>query len=265
MERRFGIIGNPVAHSQSPALFARAYPQHCGPGSPAGPREAGSEPANPLSGPRTGGSEPWSYDLIEADSFEKAWSIFADGPYEAVNVTAPFKQLAAAASDLRSAEVERTGAANILVKTPSGIKAFNSDYLGLKEFIAALGPLHTAIVIGYGGAGKAALAACEDSGLETGLIRHDGLVDAAAGQDGSSSRVEADLIIYTCTRAIPGLERLCARFVLEANYRDPALDHLTIPSPDGGVARYIGGRAWHLAQARAGFPLMTGEETVSTL
>lgn len=337
-------------HSESPALFERAYPQHCRPRYPedasgselssvpdpcpwqdaagselaAGPHlsvpdpcpcqdtsglELSSEP-----GPQPcANNEPWHYDLIEADTFEEAWRIFVEGPFDAVNVTAPFKQQAAARSDLRSPEVERIGAANILVKTPSGIKAFNSDYLALKTIIASLGPIETAVVVGFGGAGKAALAACEDSGLKTRLVRHDELAAFGALPDSPFPRdyltafdalpyspsscdcassvvktisplssaeidcpcpavdagypipaVEADLIIYTCTRAIPGLERLRARFVLEANYRDSALDRRSIPSPGGGVARYIGGRLWLLEQARAGFPLMTGESTSMT-
>ena len=61
---RFGLIGYPISHSLSPRLFEAAY----------------------------GGR--FKYDLIEEEDFEKAWEAFTDGPYRAVNVTAPFKEKA---------------------------------------------------------------------------------------------------------------------------------------------------------------------------
>ena len=59
---RFGLIGHPINHSQSPALFAAAYP---------------------------GGEH--SYELIEEPDFDKAYARFLEG-YDAVNVTTPFKE-----------------------------------------------------------------------------------------------------------------------------------------------------------------------------
>ena len=57
--KRFGLIGYPIAHSLSPALFKAAY----------------------------GGK--YAYDLIEEADFEKAYDRFLQD-YHAVNVTAPF-------------------------------------------------------------------------------------------------------------------------------------------------------------------------------
>lgn len=206
---KFGLIGHPIAHSLSPALFTAAY----------------------------GGR--YVYDLIETPDFDEAWRRFLAG-YRAINVTAPFKGDAFARVDWRSPECERAGATNLVVKTPEGTKAYNSDYRGVKALLAPLG-CRSAAVVGYGGAGKAALAAAEDLGLDTRLYRHS---EVAGG-------VQADVIIYTLPRAVEGIDRLDCAHLLEANYKDPCL---------AGRPGYIPGSAWLLMQAVTGYALMTGEE-----
>ncbi len=206
---KFGLIGHPIAHSLSPALFTAAY----------------------------GGR--YVYDLIETPDFDEAWRRFLAG-YRAINVTAPFKGDAFARVDWRSPECERAGATNLVVKTPEGTKAYNSDYRGVKALLAPLG-CRSAAVVGYGGAGKAALAAAEDLGLDTRLYRH---AEVAGG-------VQADVIIYTLPRAVEGIDRLDCAHLLEANYKDPCL---------AGRPGYIPGSSWLLMQAVTGYALMTGEE-----
>ena len=152
---KFGLIGYPIAHSLSPRLFSAAY----------------------------GGK--YAYELIETPDFEKAWECFMHG-YKAINVTAPFKGDAFDAADWHSPECERVGATNLCVNDGGAVRAYNSDYLGVKALLERLGR-GTAAVIGFGGAGKAALAAAEDSGFSTSLYRHD---EIAGG-------VRADVIIYT--------------------------------------------------------------------
>lgn len=211
---RFGLIGYPISHSLSPGLFEEAF----------------------------GGRYP--YDLIETQDFEEAWKILTEGPYKAVNVTTPFKTMAASRADILSREVKAIGAANILVKTPEGIKAYNSDYLGVRSILescveGAVLPrgCTRVVVIGGGGAGRAALAAAEDSGFRAELMHHDEI----------ASGVRADIIIYTLPKAVEGADRLDAPVLIEANYRDPVLT-----SHKG----YIPGTAWLKAQADLGYGLM---------
>lgn len=90
--KRFGLIGHPIAHSLSPALF------------------------------KAGFDGRYPYDLIETDDFEEAYERFMKD-YDGINVTAPFKELAVRKADILSEECRRIGAANILIKTPDGIKA----------------------------------------------------------------------------------------------------------------------------------------------
>ena len=101
---RFGLIGHPIAHSLSPALFKAGYDGR------------------------------YQYDLIETEDFEEAYERFLKD-YDGINVTAPFKELAVRKADILSEECRRIGAANILTKTPEGIKAHNSDYLGVRQWL----------------------------------------------------------------------------------------------------------------------------------
>lgn len=204
----FGLIGYPIGHSQSPALFAGAY----------------------------GGR--WGYDLLEYDGFEDSWRAFVDGPYLAVNVTAPYKTLAAGRADFRSPEVERIGAANILIKTAGGIVAYNSDFMAVKDLLTACSA-ESVTVIGMGGAGRAAFAAAESLGLDACGLHHDEVAGGASD----------DVIIYALPSAVPGIDKLDCRVLMEANYRTPCLQ---------GHAGYVGGLVWLRAQARLGFGLMTG-------
>ena len=206
---KFGLIGYPIAHSLSPKLFGAAY----------------------------GGK--YAYDLIETPDFDLAWETFLRD-YRAINVTSPFKVSAFERVDWKSPECERVGATNLCLNTEDGVKAWNSDYMGVR---ALLEPLDrgTAAVIGFGGAGKAALAAAEDLGFHTVLYRHDGI----------ALRVRADVIIYTLPSAVEGIDLLDSEVLIEANYKNPCLS-----SHHG----YIPGTAWHLQQAVLGYRIMSGEE-----
>ena len=96
--KKFGLIGHPIARSLSPVLFNAAY------------------------------EGKYPYDLIQGDDFEVSYQKFLD-EYDGINVTAPFKEQAFAKADILSEECRLAKAANILVKTPEGVKAYNSDLL----------------------------------------------------------------------------------------------------------------------------------------
>ena len=211
----FGLIGYHAAGSLSPALFRAAY----------------------------GGR--WPYEIIEEEDFDKAFKRFIEGDFRAVNVTAPHKKSAADAADRRSPEVGCIGAANILVKGQDGlVEAYNSDCSAVRLLVEDLPDVTTAVVVGLGGAGRAALYACTQCGYKTSFLHHDELSDGLC----------ADLVIYTLPCAVPGTADITCRYLLEANYLSPACSALP------GIDHYIGGRRWLLAQAITGYPLMTGEE-----
>ena len=139
---KYGLIGFPIAHSLSPRLFKAAYDGR------------------------------FRYDLLEFEDFEQAFRVFMKS-YDAVNVTAPFKELAFDKAKFRSAEAELIGAANMLVKTSRGLSCFNSDCTSVRGILEDCigkqtdgGRLRKVLVAGCGGAGKAAAAAAYSLGLE---------------------------------------------------------------------------------------------------
>ena len=256
---KFGLIGHPITGSGSPALFAQAY----------------------------GGR--WSYDLIDEESFEAAWSRFL-ADYKAINVTAPFKTAAferVAACGRLSVDAVACGAVNIVVKESSGdaavrpgddgsvcpgdggsaplLAGYNSDYLGLKALLSAegFGAGDVAVVAGFGGAGRAAAAAARALGMDVTVCNRTPVVPGGGPLAGGVRPLSelpllagvADIVIYTLPVAIPEVAELpSAPVVLEANYLSPCLENY--------AGRYISGRRWLLEQARAGYEIMTGEKSL---
>lgn len=227
---RFGLIGHPIAHSLSPALFKAAYNGH------------------------------YEYDLIETPDFDQAWSRFIES-YKAINITAPFKLDAFRKAEIVSDEVRAIGAANILVKTPEGITAHNSDYLGVKSILkASMKDLSgdgapVVLIIGYGGAGMAAAQAAKDLGMDITICNRN--TDKASGlrplDEIPVLAAVADIIVYNLPLAIPEMEGVMVPVILEANYKDPCLG-------PAYCEKYIPGTEWHLMQAVEGYELMCGEK-----
>ena len=237
---KFGLIGHPIEHSLSPALFKAGY----------------------------GGMYP--YDLIITEDFEEAYKRFLEG-YDGINVTAPFKELALRKADIISEECRLVGATNLLIKTPEGIAAYNSDFRGLVTMFRGLkGYEKTVLIVGAGGAGKAAKAAAEALGYETTVINrtqyNPEIKPLSAFREEFS---KADIVIYNLPVRIPEIDMLTEadlclgkeKVILEANYRNPSFDNGSIQRmvTMNPLIRYIDGREWLLQQAVTGYELFTGE------
>ena len=241
--KRFGLIGHPIAHSLSPALFKAGYDGR------------------------------YPYELIETADFEEAYARFLEG-YDGINVTAPFKELAYAKAEILTDECKTIGATNLLVKTPEGIKAYNSDYLGVRMWLSDALPHLKAVkvlIVGLGGAGKAAAAAAESLGME--VIRMNRTIkdDTVRPLDDFIACFrEADIIIYNIPTAISALNELTdsdftpgkPKFIMEANYKNPSFDEGLIDRMKRAnpLAEYTGGRTWLLYQAVTGYEIFTGEK-----
>ena len=295
--KKFGLIGHPIARSLSPGLFKAAY----------------------------GGKYP--YELIQGEDFETSYQRFLKD-YDGINVTAPFKELAYAKADIISDECRIAGATNLLVKTSEGIKAYNSDLLGVRLWlqetlvhlsggievskrtpptswapppaargVARFSPTSTppksktgtvcpaeVLVVGCGGAGRAAAAAAVSLGLKCILMNRD--ITRAEKLQGGLAEMgyvtevrpiedfcrcfkEADIIIYNIPTAIPQLNELTdsdfvsgkEKYILEANYKDPSFNDTLINriSSANPMVQYTGGRTWLLYQALTGYEIFTGE------
>ena len=231
---KLGIIGNPVSHSQSPRLFAELCP---GKG---------------------------TYDLIEEPDFEKAYARFLSD-YDAVNVTMPFKELAYYKCRPGSDAVRTIKAVNILKKEGDKVVGYNSDYLGVKsilEDVPAKG--RRLLVVGCGGAAKAAAVAAVDAGCSVAItnrsyekcysfVRHSDLdIDVLELKDVDIDKF--DFVIYAIPAPIAELDgwNFAGKTVLEANYASPCLRDKTLT--EGGS--YIEGKVWLREQAISGFKIM---------
>lgn len=146
-----GIVGNPVAQSLSPVIH-NAWLEALG----LDAVYAAFAPAD-LAGFET---------LIQAGRA---------GLIAGVNVTAPFKEQAFASADAVSDTARRSGSANILIFEDGRVRADSSDGLGLLRALAGQAPglrLDGSVVVllGAGGAARAAAAALADAGAEVRIV-----------------------------------------------------------------------------------------------
>lgn len=131
---RYGVLGWPVAHSRSPAMFAAL-------GLP--------------------------YQLLPVPPELLAETVRALGPagFAGANVTIPHKQAALALADAPSARARAIGAANTLSFDPEGaIGAENTDAPGLIAALPDPPAGRTALVLGAGGSARAAVWGLLDAG-----------------------------------------------------------------------------------------------------
>ena len=162
--RRFAVIGDPVAHSKSPAMHMAAF------------RALGL---------------PHTYEAIRVTSGElpRVLQALREGQYDGLNVTVPHKQAALALAD--DVAVPGTAAANTLVRARDGrVVAHNTDVPALAEELRLLaGPgapwaSRRALVLGSGGAALAAIAALRSLGSVDVVVR----ARRPCGSHGTGSR-----------------------------------------------------------------------------
>jgi shikimate dehydrogenase len=129
--KKFALVGKPVSHSKSPALFGAAY----------------------------GNSDYFEYSLIETDDVKYVENLLRSKTLSGVNVTIPIKTEALKIVDEIDETAEIIGATNvIIVQNNEKLRACNTDYLGvlqtLKHFDIDV-ENKECLIIGAGGAGRA--------------------------------------------------------------------------------------------------------------
>jgi shikimate dehydrogenase len=144
---RLAVVGQPIAHSLSPAMHTAAF------------RALGM-------------SDDWSYEAIELppERFADGIGQLRDRGFVGVNVTVPHKLAALAVADQCSAAAIEIGAANTLSFTPAGIRADNTDGMGLIESLPVDPAGRSALVIGAGGAARAAIWALTAAGARVEVV-----------------------------------------------------------------------------------------------
>ena len=297
--RKYGLIGDPIATSKSPLLFEAGY--------------KGQEQPD---------GSVYSYDLIEGPDFEESFRKFEEeylainvtAPFKEA-AYAKVETLAESGKGVITGPVARIGATNLLVKTTEGIAAYNSDFTGIivavaeayypgitrefineyqerffiklhQFFIMSLGRRFyqqpQALIVGCGGAGRAAAVAAGELGFGTVLMNRTLEKAQAIAEDMpeygfipdpikdfKEAVKECDLIIYTLPTALPEIEEFTAddfagegacegKVILEANYKNPSFDEVARAKLAATDGIYIPGEKWLLYQALTGYPYMTG-------
>ncbi len=231
MDMKFGLIGYPIAESRSPMLFNKAF----------------------------GGK--YEYDLIEGEDFEASWQKFIDeyhainvtAPFK----QKAFERAVALAREgkgIVSGPCFKIKATNLLLKGPEGIEAHNSDFTGIILSVAEayfpgltaqcyaqfgsrgyikvhqffrqnIGGLFAekpqALIVGCGGAGRAAAVAAAEMGFDVALMNRTPEVAqtlaaefpeygfiAVPMNDFKNSLRECELVIYTVPQAIDAIGEL---------------------------------------------------------
>jgi shikimate dehydrogenase len=171
------VIGHPVAHSRSPEMQTAALTE-------------------------LGLAGEWIYVAIDVapEDFEAEVAEMAlTGEYAGANVTVPHKEAALRMADAASEAARAIGAANTLSFADARITADNTDAGGLLRALPQAPIGERALVLGAGGAARAAIW---------------GLAEAGA---------EVEVWNRTAERAIGVAEELGARAVTEPDVADYAL------------------------------------------
>ncbi|MEN6618590.1 MAG: hypothetical protein ABFC28_03730 [Rikenellaceae bacterium] len=234
---RFALIGNPISHSLSPALFRAAYP-----------------------------NSRHTYELLETSSIDEAVMRFSEEGFDGLNVTTPFKEEILKFTNKRDHLTELIGASNLILKDGNLVSAYNTDFFGVKECIKSLvSKDDRVLVLGCGGAGRAASLAASSEGCNVTIVNRS--YDRAKKFCDSAgmlyNRIEmlteefqnCKLFINTLSTRLEILDSFDYRgkIVLEANYRFPQLSFIE----KRYNAKYISGKSWLLYQAVQSFQMFT--------
>jgi shikimate dehydrogenase len=148
------------------------------------------------------GLEGWRYVRLPLppERFEEAVRALPARGFRGVNVTIPHKEAALALADGASAAARAIGAANTLTFEQDGsIQADNTDAPGLLEALGCDPRGMTALVLGAGGAARAAVHALAQAGAEVSVWnrtpeRAHALVEALGGTY-VSEPVQAEIVV----------------------------------------------------------------------
>jgi len=186
---RLAVLGDPIRHSLSPLIHNRWL------------AEAGIH----------GGYFPIHTPLAR---LENTVQQLQDCGFTGCNLTLPLKEhLPAQAGRLpiasQSPEVVRTGAANTVVLAHDGWHLHNTDLAGLAFALADLGwvpaPGQRVLVLGAGGAARAAVILCSEQGAEITVMNR---TPERANQLAKSTKVSIHCAGLTLTRDLPHFDAI---------------------------------------------------------
>jgi shikimate dehydrogenase len=245
-----GVLGHPVGHSRSPAIHNAAY------------AELGLD---------------WHYVRLPVppELFEETVRGLPASGYRGANVTIPHKLAALALADSAGPAAQAVGAANTLTFAEGRIEAENTDAGGLLDAIGRPVEGMRALVLGAGGAGRAAAWALREAGAaEVSVWNRTPARASALAEDLGVAHVErpgaTDLLVNAtsvgldpATAEADALDQLGlagrdpAALVVDLVYRDGGPTPLQAWAERGG-AEVVDGREVLVRQGARSFELWTG-------
>jgi shikimate dehydrogenase len=178
-----GVLGFPVAHSRSPAMMNAAF------------RELGLD---------------WSYMKLPVppELFADTARALAGSGYAGANVTIPHKTAALELADRRGGEAEAIGAANTLSFEDGSIRADNTDAGGLLDALGEDAAGRSALVLGAGGAARAAVWGLREAGARVSVwnrgAERAAALAAAFSVEQVSEPASADIVVNATSVGLSG-------------------------------------------------------------
>ena len=145
------VLGHPVAHSKSPAMYNAVYPKM---------------------------GLNWHYDFMDCECAEEAEVFIAARDYLAINVTMPYKPHALALATTCAASAALAGGANVLARKGESLIAYNTDGTGCMAYLKRCGVELAGARVVVCGTGPTSLAimhaAAQAGAAEVALLGRDG-------------------------------------------------------------------------------------------
>src|SRR5216684_2613577 len=246
--RVYGVAGDPVVHSLSPAIMNAAFRR---------------ENVNAV------------YLTLHAKTLKDLLTCVREIPLHGISVTMPYKEAILKHLDNTDSHTTKIGACNTVVRAQDGkLYGFNTDTAGVVRPLEQRLPLEKAkvLVLGAGGAARAAVFGLKERGAEVWILnRTVGPAKKLARQARARSIKRADLkkltfdVIINATPVGMGNTResplneneINARYVFDMVY-DPAETRLIKMAKEKG-AQVIPGIEMFVHQAARQFEIWTGK------
>lgn len=245
MTLRAGVAGWPIAHSLSPLIHSTWA------------AAAGLDACYEAFGPQ------------DEAAFTTLVAEVRAGRLAGLNVTAPYKNLALTLADEASVAALACGSANLLTFHDGQVRADSTDGLGLMQALAEQAPDldvagRSVIILGAGGATRAAAVALKAAGARVGLLnrtraRAEGLAQELGVAVVEPNALEETALIVNALSVQPDVD--VQRFAGDTMLMDMTYRPLITPFLAAGRARglvIVDGLAMLIGQARPSFEALFG-------
>lgn len=242
-----GVAGRPIGHSLSPLIHGAWI------------AAAGLD------------ADYRAFEPADAAAFAALVAEGRTGRLRGLNVTAPFKEQALALADAVSETAHACGSANLLIFEGGQVRADSTDGVGLMAALAGQAPAldlrgQAVVVLGAGGAARAAVAALVASGARVGVLNRTRARAGILATDLGATVVEAEAlgeaVLVVNALSVPP-EISMSRLRDDAVLMDMTYRPLETPFLAAGRARglaTVDGLAMLIGQARPSFHALFGRD-----